>query len=45
VTTDFFGANDRALAMALVSDGAIVLAGHSFNGVSRDVALARYVPR
>ncbi len=45
VSTDFFGATDRALAIALEADGAIVLAGHSFNGVNRDVALARYVPR
>jgi hypothetical protein len=45
VTTDFFGANDRARAMALQPDGAIVLAGRAFNGLSRDFALARYVPR
>ena len=45
VTTDFFGATDRALGMALQADGAIVLAGRAFNGVSRDFALARYVPR
>lgn len=45
LATDFFGGRDRALAMALAPGGKIVLAGYAFNGVSRDFALARYLPR
>jgi uncharacterized delta-60 repeat protein len=45
LATDFFGGRDRALGAALHPNGFMVLAGFAFNGVSRDFALARYVPR
>ncbi len=45
LTTDFFGGRDAARAMALQRDGKIVLAGFAVKGVSRDFALARYLPR
>jgi uncharacterized delta-60 repeat protein len=41
VTTDFFGAQDRAEAIAIGS-GKIYLAGHATNGGNRDLAVARY---
>jgi uncharacterized delta-60 repeat protein len=44
VTTDFFGGDDRAFAIALQSDGKIVLAGAAFDIVTfnESFALARY---
>src|SRR5436853_5355143 len=42
VTTDFFGDRDRANAMALQSDGKIVVAGSALNMGTGDFALARY---
>ncbi len=42
VTTDFGSGFDVAFALALTSDGKIVVAGTSFNGANYDVALARY---
>jgi uncharacterized delta-60 repeat protein len=43
VLTDF-GGNDLALAVALQSDGKVVVAGFSDTGSRRDFALARYLP-
>ncbi len=45
LTTDFFGDRDRALGVAAYPDGRIVLAGFAVNGLNRDLALARYLPR
>jgi uncharacterized delta-60 repeat protein len=42
VMTDFSGDTDQALAMAIQSDGKIVLAGFAGNGTDWDFALARY---
>ena len=42
VTTDFGGALDRAVSVAIQSDGKIVAAGYSDNGSNRDFALTRY---
>jgi uncharacterized delta-60 repeat protein len=42
VTTDFSGDSDGALAVAVQSDGKIVLAGFAGNGTDWDFALARY---
>ena len=43
VTTDFTGDHERAYAVALQSDGKILVAGQSFSGgTSADFALARY---
>ncbi len=41
VTTDFFGGQDRAEAIAIQPDGKIVVAGHATN-VTRDFAIVRY---
>jgi uncharacterized delta-60 repeat protein len=42
VRTDFGTHDDKAMAMALQTDGKIVVAGWSFNGANEDFALARY---
>jgi uncharacterized delta-60 repeat protein len=43
VTTDFAGGNDSANAVALQSDGKIIVAGTTYTGVgAADFALARY---
>lgn len=42
VRTDFSGGTDEAFAIALQSDGNIVVAGYSSNGLNNDFALARY---
>ena len=42
VATDFDSGYDRANAVAVQSDGKIVVAGHSHNGSDNDFALARY---
>jgi uncharacterized delta-60 repeat protein len=42
VTTSFGDDVDSATAMALDADGRILAVGYSFNGVSFDLALARY---
>jgi uncharacterized delta-60 repeat protein len=42
VTTDF-GSIDEGLAVALQSDGKIVVVGKSYNGSNFDFALARYI--
>ena len=45
VTTDFSGGTDQAFAVALQTDGKIVVAGEAKTGYSReDFALARYHP-
>lgn len=43
-TTDFGYGNDHGNAVALQSDGAIVVAGYAFNGTDKDYAVARYLP-
>jgi len=42
VTTDFFGVNNEATAVALQGDGRIVVGGFADTGSSNDFALARY---
>src|SRR5436190_17691730 len=42
VTTDFFGETDRALALAIQTDGKIVMAGGAGTYPRSDFALARY---
>src|SRR5205085_1470565 len=42
ITTDFAGSYDQATAVALQSDGKIVVAGEAYTGASYDFALARY---
>ncbi len=42
VTTDFFGLNNQAAAVAIQSDGKIVAGGFTDTGSSNDFALARY---
>ena len=42
VTTNFGHGNDQAHAMALQSDGKIVVAGYSYSGSDEDFGLARY---
>ena len=42
VTTDFGSNGDQAYAVALQSDGKIVVAGVANNGINFDFALARY---
>ncbi len=42
VTTDFSSGDDRANAVAALSDGKIVAAGRAHNGSDYDFALARY---
>jgi uncharacterized delta-60 repeat protein len=44
ITTDFFGANDSANAVAIQKDGRIVLAGVAGNTFSSMFGLARYNP-
>jgi uncharacterized delta-60 repeat protein len=44
VTTDFFGLSDLANAVAIQSDGKIVLAGTSMQNLANDFALLRYNP-
>jgi uncharacterized delta-60 repeat protein len=46
VTTDFFGKGDQANAVAVQSDGKIVVAGNATHaaGIDSDFALARYNP-
>src|SRR5215475_2223394 len=45
VTTNFFGSTDGASAIAVQTDGKIILAGVSFNpNTTDDFALARYNP-
>ena len=44
VTTDLFGNQDEAYALALQPDGKLVAAGWASNGGSYDFALARYNP-
>lgn len=43
-TTDFSGYDDGGSTVAIQSDGKIVVAGYSWNGLDYDVALARYLP-
>ena len=42
VTTAVGASNDEAFGMAVQSDGKIILAGQSFNGVDTDIAFVRY---
>ncbi len=42
LTTDFGGYDDEGNSVALQSDGKIVVAGFSNNGINNDFALARY---
>ena len=42
LTTDFAGTGDRAHAIAVQSDGKIVVAGRSWSGGTHNFALARY---
>lgn len=42
VTTDIGGIEDRIIGLVLQSDGKIIAAGSTDNGVQADVALARY---
>jgi uncharacterized delta-60 repeat protein len=42
VTTSFGPGEDFAWSVAIDGSGRIVLAGHSYNGSNRDIALARY---
>lgn len=42
ITTDFFSAEDKANAIAIQSDGKIVVAGVAYNGADADFAIARY---
>ncbi|MEY2562484.1 MAG: hypothetical protein QOH88_677 [Verrucomicrobiota bacterium] len=42
VTTDFFGIDNQATAVALQSDGRIIVGGFADTGSSKDFALARY---
>lgn len=42
VTSDFFGEDDRATAVAILPNGKIVVAGSARNGVFLDFAIARY---
>src|SRR3982750_2150831 len=42
VTTDLFGSTDVALAIAVQSDGKIVVAGFTDDGGNRDFALVKY---
>lgn len=44
LTTDFYGENDYANAIAIQSDGKIVAAGDALNGNFYNIALARYLP-
>jgi uncharacterized delta-60 repeat protein len=42
VTTNFGTGDDEAFAVAIQSDGKIVVAGDSYNGANLDIALVRY---
>ena len=44
VTTPVGSSDDKALALAIQSDGGIVAAGYSDNGSNYDYALVRYLP-
>ncbi len=44
LTVDFFGGNDSAKAVALQSDGRIVVGGTALNGASFSLALMRVMP-
>ncbi len=44
LTTDVGGLTDDGEAVAIQSDGKIIIAGHSMNATDDDVALARYMP-
>ncbi|HKR05093.1 MAG TPA: T9SS type A sorting domain-containing protein [Bacteroidia bacterium] len=44
VTTDIGGADDKGVAIAIQSDGKLVVTGFSYNGSDNDVALVRYLP-
>ena len=44
VTTDFFGICEWGHAVAIQSDGKIIIAGSAYNGDKMDFALARYTP-
>ena len=44
VMTGIGSGDDQARAIALQSDGRIVLAGYSYNGSNTDFAVARYLP-
>ncbi|MGI9212047.1 MAG: cadherin-like domain-containing protein [Methylococcaceae bacterium] len=44
VDTAFGQYDDRATAVAVQTDGRIVVVGHSFNGSQDDFAVARYLP-
>lgn len=44
VTTDFGTNNDWGQAVAVQSDGKVILAGGLFNGVNGDIGLARFRP-
>jgi len=43
-TVDFNAGDDRAAAMAVQTDGKIVLAGHTLRGNNSDFAVTRYCP-
>ncbi|MEP7235020.1 MAG: T9SS type A sorting domain-containing protein, partial [Ignavibacteriota bacterium] len=43
-TTDYGFGDDHCNAVALQSDGGIVVAGYAFNGKDNDYAVARYLP-
>ena len=43
-TTDYGFGDDHANALALQSDGSIVVAGYAYNGTDKDYAVARYLP-
>lgn len=43
-TADFSGFNDYGRAVAIQTDGKIVVAGYAFNGTENDIALVRYLP-
>ena len=42
VTTAFGAEDERAAAVALQPDGRIVVAGYTYNGTNKDIALVRY---
>ena len=44
LTTDFFMSDDVAKAVAVQSDGRIVVVGSAYNGIDDDFAVARYNP-
>ncbi|MDX9896981.1 MAG: delta-60 repeat domain-containing protein, partial [Desulfofustis sp.] len=44
VLTDLGSGFDEALAIAVLADGRVVVAGSSDNGIDRDLAVVRYLP-